>query len=55
MIDNLAILISCGCVLLVAVRAVLLDARLPWFKPTAPADTRAPAPRRHAMTARTRR
>jgi len=48
MIDNLAILLSCGGVLFVAYRAVLLSARLPWFKAVKPDVEKAPpgAPRR---------
>lgn len=33
MIDNLAILITCGAVVFVAFKAAILDARLPWFRP----------------------
>lgn len=38
MIDALVILFSAGMCLLVAFRAVRLDAVLPWFGPEAPAD-----------------
>jgi len=33
MINNLAVLLTCGGLLLVALRAVILDARNPWFNP----------------------
>jgi hypothetical protein len=36
MIDNFAILVSCGLCLFFAIRAVLLDASLPWFGPEQP-------------------
>lgn len=33
MIDNVAIYVSCICVIIVAWRAALLDSERPWFKP----------------------
>ena len=40
MIDNLSVLLSCGAILLVAWRAIRLDATRPWFSGQERAPTR---------------
>jgi hypothetical protein len=40
MLDNLSILLTCGAIVLVAWRAIRLDAARPWFAPPPRPDVR---------------
>ena len=50
MIDDTSLLISVGFVALFLLRAVVLDRRLPWFRPIKPEDVRAALRRTIAPT-----
>ncbi len=50
MIDDISLVISLFFVGLFLLRAVVLDRRLPWFKPIRPEDVRAALRRRIAPT-----